>query len=178
MLLSCTWTKTWALKKRFRNQRTQKFSFPQNIGCRGSAQGRTVNVSSVSLFYSSGSLKPSSCCLRQSQTVDLTLNGVREHMKRREKEHDRWTIECTAGLWKEVWEEATRGHPKIHTPSTVLVQAIERLRFQGRGQGTSRPYVESVPVCVCMHRSVSTFMRLVQKWQIKVRWRFVPTCSH
>lgn len=109
-------------------------------------------------FYLSGSLKPSSCCLRQSQTVDLTLNGVREHMKRREKEHDRWTIECTAGLWKEVWEEASRGHPKIHTPSTVLVRAIERVRFQGRGQETSGPCVESVPVCVCMHRSVRTFL--------------------
>lgn len=55
-------------------------------------------------------LKPSSCCLRQSQTVDLTLNGVREHMQRRgKKEHDRWTYESTAGLWKIVTEEATRG---------------------------------------------------------------------
>lgn len=38
------------------------------------------------------SLKPSGCCQRQSQTVDLTLNGVSEHTERREKEHDRWTF--------------------------------------------------------------------------------------
>lgn len=44
------------------------------------------------------SLKPSSCCLRQSQTVDLTLNGVSEHMQRRENELDRWTYKSTAGL--------------------------------------------------------------------------------
>ena len=70
------------------------------------------------------SLKPSSCCLWQSQTVDLTLNGVSEHMQRREKELDRWMYESTAGLWKIVMEEATKGDPKIHTPSMVSVQPI------------------------------------------------------
>lgn len=53
-----------------------------------------------------------------------------------EKEHDRWTYESTAGLWKIVIEEATRGDPKIHTPSMVSVQPIGRLRFQRRGRGT------------------------------------------
>lgn len=50
-------------------------------------------------------------------------------------------------------EEATRGDPKIHTPSTVLVQPIERVRFQGRGQESSGPHVLSVSlhVSVCVH---------------------------
>lgn len=105
----------------------------------------------------SSSSKPSSSCLRQNPTADLTLNGVKEQMQRREKEHDRWTIECMAGLWKTVMEEATRGDPKIHTPSTVLVQPIERVRFQGRGQESSGPHVLSVSlhVSVCVHAPVT-----------------------
>lgn len=88
-------------------------------------------------------------------TVDSTPDGVKEHMQRRKKENDGWTTECIAGLWKTV--EATKGDPKIHTPSMVLVQAIERVRFQGRGQETSRPYVVSVSmhVSVCAHAPFS-----------------------
>lgn len=50
-------------------------------------------------------------------------------------------------------EEAARGDPKIHTPSTVLVQPIERVRFQGRGQESSGPHVlyVSLHVSVCVH---------------------------
>lgn len=80
---------------------------------------------------SGSSLKPSSFCLKPSQTVDLTLYGVSEHMQRRGKEHDRWTYESTAVLWKIVMEEATKGDPtSVHTPSTVSVQPIQRLSFQ------------------------------------------------
>lgn len=140
-------------------------NFFKHNSCFVISQGWTVNVFLVPLYtegyqaenIQSSSLKPSSFCLRQNPTVDLTLNGVKEHMQRREKEHDRWTIECIAGLWKTVMEEATRGDPKIHTPSMVLVQPIERVRFQGRGQETSRPYVVSVSmhVFVCVHAPFS-----------------------
>lgn len=48
-------------------------------------------------------------------------------------------------------EEAIRGDPKIHTPSMVLMQPIERVWFQGRGQESSRTYGLSVSMDVCVH---------------------------
>lgn len=127
--------------------------------------GCTVNVFLVPfcLLYvyqpekvQGSSLNPSSCCLRQSQTVDLTLNRVSEHMQRREKEHDRWTYESTAGFWKIVMEETTRGYPKIHTPSMVSVKPNQRLWFQ-RGQESmcSKCFYAYACLHMCMHYSVS-----------------------
>lgn len=145
-----------------------------------SSQGWRVNVFLAPLQtyqaenVQSSSLKPSSCCLRQSQIVDLTLSGVREHMKSREKELDRWTIECTAVLWKTVWRI-----PKF-TPHLWCERNL--LKGYGFRAEARRPADHMWKVflwmLVCMHPSVSTFTCLVQKWQIKVRWRFVPTCSH
>lgn len=91
-----------------------------------------LSTEDLSARKSSGSsLKPSSCCLRQSQTVDLTLYGVSEHMQRRGKEHDRWTYASTAGLWKIVMEQPTKGDStSVHTPSLVSVQPIQRLGFR------------------------------------------------
>lgn len=122
------------------------------IASRSLLQACTINVFLVPLCLlqlyqpergSGSSLKPSSCCLRQSQTVDLTLYGVSEHMQRRGIEHDRWKYESTAGLWKIVMEEATKGDPtSLHTPSTVSVQPIYRVRFQWQGKES---------VCIRIH---------------------------
>lgn len=111
------------------------------------------------------SLKPSSCCLRQSQTVDFTLNGVSEHMQGREKEHDRWTYESTAGLWQIVMKEATEGDPKIHTPSPVSVQPNQRLRFQRKGNESKCFYVYAC-LGMCMHYSTSA----VHAYVLGVKW--------
>lgn len=143
----------------------------------------TILSTVLSARKSSGSsLKPSSCCLRQSQTVDLTLYGVSEHMQRRGIEHDRWTYESTAGLWKIVTKEATRGDPtSVHTPSTVSVHPHSKAMVLDRREHVrlflcicTLVHVYALTnECNCMHISV-----FVWNGQIKVRCCFIPTCSH
>lgn len=78
-------------------------------------------------------------------------------------------------------EEALRGDPRIHTPSMVLVQPIERVQVQGRGQDTIRPYVVSVAmhVSVRVHAPISEHIyvfgaKLTDQSQVALHSHLLP----
>lgn len=126
---------------------------------------------------SGSSLKPSSCCLRPSQTVDLTLYGVRGRIQRRGgKRHDRWTYKSTTGFWKIVTEQPTRGDPlSVHTPSTESVRYYNKLRFQTEGICVAILCMHAGP-CISEDNRVSVSLGvLAWSGQIKVgRQSFPP----